>query len=176
MTRSTFGGLCLTLLALMPGASLAAQQGQKIAYIDSRQVLAAMPGYAPAESTYNKEVEGFRQEVEAMQGALDSAAAEFDQQSVMLSPTARASKRKELEAQRDKLEKRAAELREKAVTRERDLLEPLHNRVNQALDAVRAEGNYALIFDVSANSGIIVAADKSLDLTSKVVERLKARP
>lgn len=175
MTRSVFGGLCLSLLALIPGAPLAAQ-GQKIAYIDSRQVLAAMPGYAQAESTYNKEVEGYRQEVESMQGALDSAAADFDQQSVMLSPTARASKRKDLEGQRDKLEKRAAELRDKAVTRERELLEPMHNRVNQVLDGVRAEGNYSMIFDVSANSGIIVSADKSLDLTSKVVERLKAKP
>src|SRR4249919_1976688 len=99
MTRAMFGGLCLALLALIPGAPLAAQ-GQKIAYIDSRQVLAAMPGYSQAESTYNKEVEGYRQEVEAMQGALDSAAADFDQQSVMLSPTARANKRKDLEAQR----------------------------------------------------------------------------
>ena len=174
MTRAMFGGLCLSLLALIPGAPLAAQG--KIAYIDSRQVLAAMPGYAQAESTYNKEVEGYRLEVESMQGALDSAAADFDQQSVMLSPTARATKRKDLEAQRDKLEKRAAELRDKAVTRERELLEPMHNRVNEVLDGVRAEGNYSMIFDVSANSGIIVSADKSLDLTSRVVERLKAKP
>ncbi len=94
----------------------------------------------------------------------------------MLSPTARATKRKDLEAQRDRLEKRAAELRDKAVHRERELLEPMHTRVNEVLDGVRAEGNYAMIFDVSANSGIIVSADKSLDLTDKVVERLKAKP
>ena len=115
MIGSLSGRLGLALVALTLAAPLAAQQVQKIAYIDSRQVLAAMPGYAQAESTYNKEVQGYRQEVEGLQNALDSAAAEFDQQSVMLSPTARANKRKELEAQRDRMEKRAADLRDKAV-------------------------------------------------------------
>jgi outer membrane protein len=173
MPRLQFGRLCLILLALLPAARASGQQApQKLGYIDSRQVLASMPGYAQAESTYNKEVDGYRQEVESMQNALDSAAADFDQQSVMLSPTARAAKRKDL----DRLAKRAADLRDKAVQRERELLEPLHNRVNEILDGVRAEGNYAMIFDVSANSGLIVSADKSLDLTSKVVERLKAKP
>jgi outer membrane protein len=177
MPRPLFGRLCLILLALLPAARASGQQGpQKLGYIDSRQVLASMPGYAQAESTYNKEIDGYRQEVESMQNALDSAAADFDQQSVMLSPTARAAKRKDLETQRDRLEKRAADLRDKAVQRERELLEPLHNRVNEILDGVRAEGNYAMIFDVSANSGLIVSADKSLDLTGKVVERLKAKP
>jgi Skp family chaperone for outer membrane proteins len=176
MNRVAFGAFCLVLLALATGAPAQAQQGGlKIAYIDSRQVLAGMPGYAQAESTYNKEIAGFRQEVETLQNSLDSAAADFDQQSVMLSPTARATKRKDLEAQRDRLERRAAELRDKAGQRERELLEPMHTRVNEVLDGVRAEGNYAMIFDVSANSGIIVSADKSLDLTDKVVQRLKGK-
>ena len=79
MIGSLSGRFGLALVALTLTAPLAAQQGQKIAYIDSRQVLAAMPGYAQAESTYNKEVQGYRQEVEGLQSALDSAAAEFDQ-------------------------------------------------------------------------------------------------
>jgi outer membrane protein len=173
MIGSLSGRLCLTLVALVLAAPLAAQQ--KIAYIDSRQVLAAMPGYAQAESTYNKEVQGYRQEVEGLQSALDSAAAEFDQQSVMLSPTARANKRKELEAQRDRLEKRAADLRDKAVSRERELLEPMHSKVNDALDAVRADGNYAMIFDVSANSDCCLGGQVAGPYL-KVVERLKAKP
>ena len=48
--------------------------------------------------------------------------------------------------------------------------------MNDAIDAVRADGNYAMIFDVSANYGLIVSADKSLDVTDKVVEKLKAKP
>ena len=42
------------------------------------------------------------------------------------------------------------------------------------IEAVRSEGGYAFIFDVSTQGGNIVAADRSLDLTDKVIEKLKA--
>ena len=53
---------------------------------------------------------------------------------------------------------------------------PIHGQVNEAIEAVRAEGAYGMLFDVSANDGLIVAADKSLDLTQKVIDRIKAKP
>ena len=33
-----------------------------------------------------------------------------------------------------------------------------------------------IIFDVGANDGLIVTADKSLDLTQKVIDKVKAKP
>lgn len=158
-----------------PGA-LAAQGSGKIAYINARAVLLATPGYAQAESTYNRELAGFKAEMETLQSTLDSAAADFDQKSVMLSATAKTAKRKDLEAQRDQLEQRATALRDKAAQREQELLAPLHNKVNDAIESVRADGGYALIFDVSANDGLIVAADKTLEVTQKVIDKIKAQP
>jgi outer membrane protein len=165
----------LFLLAGMP-AALAAQGGQKIAFINARAVLLATPGYAQAESTYSRDLATFRSEVDRLQGSLDSAAADFEQKSVMLSATAKTAKRRELEAQRTKLEQRAGELRDKAAQREQELLSPLHGKVNDAIESVRAEGGYAVIFDVSANDGLIVAVDKSLELTQKVIDKIKAKP
>ena len=72
------------------------------------------------------------------------------------------------------LETRAQELQQKAQAREPELLAPLQQKVNAVIEAIRAEGNYALIFDVSAQGGNIVAADRSLDLTDRVIEKLKA--
>jgi outer membrane protein len=164
------------LALLVTPVALQAQAGAKIAYINSRTVLAAMPGYAQAESTYNREVAGFRTEVEQLQASLDSAAADFEQKSVMLSATAKTAKRRDLETQRDKLESRANELRDKAAQREQELLAPMHGKVNDAIESVRADGGYAMIFDVSANDGLIVAADKALEVTQKVIDKLKAGP
>ena len=171
------GGLVAALLlgGAVAATPAAAQQntGVKIAFLNSRAVLEATPGYAKAESTYTREVEGYRQEVGKLQAQLDSAAAEFDQQSVMLSPTARANRRRELEAQRDRLEQRAAELNERRAQRERELLEPIQNRVSTVIDGIRAEGNYSMIFDIAASGGMIVSADKSLDITQRVIQRLQ---
>jgi outer membrane protein len=170
------GWSVLLALALGPAALAAQQGGQKIAVLNSRAVLLATPGYAQAESTFTREREAARQELEKLQASLDSAAADFDQKSVMLSPSARTSRRKELEEQRNRLEQRANELQDRLAQRERELIEPIHNRVSEVIEGVRSEGNYALIFDVNANTGLIVAVDKALDVTQKVIERIKARP
>jgi len=54
------GSMMLAMLALVPAAlSAQAAAGTKVGYINSRAVLLATPGYAQAESTYNRELAGF---------------------------------------------------------------------------------------------------------------------
>jgi len=155
--------------------SLSAQQGgSKVAYVNTQAILKQTPGYVKAESTFTKELETYRVEVQKLQATLDSAASDFDQQSVMLSPTQRAAKRKDLQAQQQKLEQRTQELQQRAATRERELLDPIQSKVNSVIEGVRAAGNYAMIFDVSAPNNGIVTADKSIDLTQRVIQQLKA--
>ena len=156
--------------------SLAAQQAgtPKLAYVNTQAILKQTPGYVKAESTFTKELANYRVEVQKLQASLDSAASDFDQQSVMLSPTQRAAKRKDLQAQQQKLEQRTQELQQRAATRERELLDPIQSKVNSVIEGVRAAGNYAMIFDVSAPNNGIVTADKSLDLTQRVIQQLKA--
>ena len=169
-------GACLVTLTMLGVAPAAAQQqgGVKIAYVNSQAILKQTPGYAQAESTFAKELESYRGEVQKLQASLDSSASDFEQQSVMLSPTQRAAKRKDLEGQQQNLEKRTQELQQKAATRERELLDPIQSKVNSVIEGMRASGNYAMIFDVSAPNSGIVTADKSLDLTQKVIQQLKS--
>jgi outer membrane protein len=166
----------LAAMSVVGAGSLAAQQGgsAKIAYVNTQAILKQTPGYVKAESTFTKELANYRVEVQKLQATLDSAASDFDQQSVMLSPTQRAAKRKDLQAQQQKLEQRTQELQQQAATRERELLDPIQSKVNSVIEGVRAAGNYAMIFDVSAPNNGIVTADKSLDLTQRVIQQLKA--
>ncbi len=146
----------------------------KVAFVNARKVLQSTPGWSAAEQTFTKESDGYRVELQKLQATLDSAASDFEQQSVVLSPTQRQAKRTELDQKRQALEQKAQDLQQKAQQRETELLAPLQAKVNTVIEAMRAEGNYAMIFDVSAQGGNIVAADRSLDLTDKVIEKLKA--
>src|SRR5213593_4206171 len=164
-------------LALVTGTGAAAQAPSpgpqlRIGFVKSREILQSTPGYAAAESTFNKEVQGFRDEVQKLQQQLDSAVQAFDQQSIALSPTAKQAKQKELQS----LQQRVDELQDRAAQRERELLAPIQQRVNSVVQGLRAEGNYALILDADAPGSNIVAADPALDLTSKVVQRLRQNP
>ena len=166
----------LVLAALPAAAQTAGQPTLKIAFINSRAILQQTPGYAAAESTFNKEVQGFRDEVQKLQQQLDSAVRVFDQQSIALSPAAKEAKQRELQQLQQKFEQRSSELQDRAQQRERELLAPIQARVNGIIQGIRAEGNYQLIFDADAPGNNIVAADQSLDITSKVLARLKGSP
>jgi Skp family chaperone for outer membrane proteins len=146
----------------------------RIGFVNIQAILKASPGYAKAESTFAKELEGYRSEVQKLQAGLDSAAQDFEAQSAVLSPTQRTQKRKDLEAQQEKLQQRTQELQQKAASRERELLDPIQTRVNSVIEGIRAAGNYAIIFDVSTPGNGIVTGDKSLDLTQRVMQQLQA--
>lgn len=157
------------------GSTVAAQATPptKVAFVNARVLLQGMPGYTKAESTFTKELEASRAEVQRMQAQLDSAVADFEQQQVMLSPTNRAAKRKELDAKNQTLQQRQQEVQQRLAQRERDLLQPMQERLSAVIDGVRAEGNYAMIIDLGAQGLGIVTYDKSLDITERVLARLK---
>jgi outer membrane protein len=159
--------------AAKPAAGTAASGASRVAFLNAQRILQATPGWSAAESTFAKESDGYRTELQRLQATLDSAASDFEQQSVVLSPSQRQAKRQELENKRQQVEQRAQELQQKAGQRQRELLEPLQGRVNGIIEAVRAEGGYAIVFDVSAPGNSVVAADRTLDLTERVIQRLK---
>jgi outer membrane protein len=157
-----------------PKPSTADVEATRIGFVNIQAILKATPGYAKAESTFSKELDGYRTEVQKLQAGLDSAAQDFEAQSAVLSPSQRTQRRKDLEAQQEKLQQRTQELQQKAATRERELLDPIQTRVNSVIEGIRAAGNYAIIFDVSAPGNGIVTGDKSLDLTQRVLQQLQA--
>ena len=90
----------------------------------------------------------------------------------MLSPSNRAVERKKLEDQAGVMQQQVADLRQKASERQRELLDPIEQRVVAVIESLRVEGNYAVVFDVSSQGSNIVTADPALDLTKKAIDRL----
>jgi outer membrane protein len=146
----------------------------RVAWVSSQDILRQTPGYAVAESTFAREFRSSESEIQKLQQQLDSAVQAFEQGSIALSPTARQTKQRELQGLQQRFQQRGQELQLRAQQRERELLEPITQRVTSVIQGIRAEGNYAFIFDVPNPS--IIAADPSLNLTSRVLERLRQAP
>ena len=179
MQRHVLVSLAVLAAASLPravvgqGPSAAPAAPLKIAIINSREIMQRTPGYAVAESTYLKEVEVYRTEVQKLQQQLDSAVQAFDQQSIALSPAARQQKQKDLQAMQQRMEQRTNELQDKARQREQELLAPLQTRVNSVIAGIRAELNYSLILDADAAGGLIAGYDPALNITNRVLQRLQ---
>lgn len=151
-----------------------ASQGARFGWVNSQLIIRQVPGYAAAESTLNAEIGVYRTEVQRMQTALDSMVRAYDQQQIALSPTSRQTKQQEIRETQQRLEQRYNELQTQAAERERELVAPLEERVKGVIEGIRAERNLLFIFDVGAPGNNVIAADRSLDLTAVVVQRLQA--
>ena len=172
------GSLAAVAVAMTLGAAPAAAQQPaaaqaRVAFVNMRRILAETPGYAQAETTFVKEMSGYRTEYQKLQVSLDSAATDFEQQATLLSATARATRRRDLETRQAALEQRGQELQQRIATRERELLDPIQTRVVGVIERLRAAGGYSIVFDVSTQANNVVTADKALDLSEQVIAELK---
>ena len=160
--------------AASPAAGPSTSIGLKIGFVSSRQILQRTPGYAAAESTFTREVQGYRDEVQKLQQQLDSAVQAFDQASIALSPAVKQQRQRDLQGMQQRLQQRTDSLQQRAQVRESELLQPIQARVNSIIQGLRAEGNFAFIFDADSPGSPIVAADPTLDLTARVLQRLQS--
>src|SRR5437762_120391 len=64
------------------------------------------------------------------------------------------------------------EIKRQSQERQRGLMLPIQARVSDVIHGLRAEGNYALIFDADYPTSNMVAAGRCLDITPEVIERL----
>jgi len=186
ITRSMFGIAAFLTVTVGAPAMLAAQdptpqqptlpQQAKFAWVNSQLVIQQTPGYAAAESTLNVEVEGFRLEVQQLQGQLDSMIRTYDQQEIVLTPSNRQAKQQEIRDMQTRLEQRYTELQTLAAERERELVAPIEERVRGVIEGIRAERNLSFVFDVASPGNNIIAADRTLNLTAMIVQRLNPPP
>ena len=146
----------------------------RLVWINSQAVLAATPGRAAAESLFTREMTGYRAEVQRLQTAFDSAVAEYNRAAPVMTPAAKSQREDQLRQMQQRNQARAQELDTQAQSREAELTAPIMQRVNAVIEGVRAEFSYAFVFDVAAQGNPIVTADRALDITAFVIQRLQA--
>jgi len=163
------------LAAQQPAAPAPAQAAPlRLAYINSQVILANTPGRAEAESLFAREMVGFRAEAQRLQQQLDSTVAEYNRTGLVLSPTARQAREAEIRTLQQRAQQRAQDLDQQAQQREAQLTAPIMQRVNAVIEGIRAEFNIAMIFDAAGQGAALVTADRSLDISPLVIQRLQA--
>lgn len=170
---SVSGLLAAALLSFgVSGAE--AQAAQKFAYINSQKILAEAPGSAQAQQTLQRESATYRTQADSMERDLQRLQDAFNSQQATLSATVKQQRQTELQQKFAAYQQRMNQLQQTAQQREAQLVEPIMKRIRDTIELIRKEGGYAMIFD--AGSSGMVAADTTLDLTDRVLARLRATP
>ena len=174
--RATRLALVLSAASAAPALAQSAPPAAappKIAYIDSKVVLSRAPGRQQAEDTFNKEMEASRAQVQKMGDSLQTMIADYQKTQATLAQTVRDQREAAIRKKQEDYQSRAGSLDQQMQQRQMELVKPIMDQIRKVLDEIRQEDGYAFILDAGSEAGVIVAADRNLDITEKVIARLK---
>lgn len=168
-------GFAFAASMIIAAVSAAQTAAQKLGYINSAQILQGAPGRAEAEAQFEKEVAAYRAQLQRMSDSLQQMDSVFQREAPQLDSAARVARGRVIAEREQSYQQRANALNQQMQNRQAELVRPIMEQLQKVLEALRAEEHYAMIFDVAAGSGsVVVSADKSLDITARVLARLKA--
>lgn len=172
MFRRSFAPLVLGAIAL---AAAPAGAQQKFAFVDSRVIVQRAPGAIAAQAVLEKESAEMQARVKVWQDSLQGMVDSYQKIRATLQPATQATREKAIQDKQAEYAKRAEDMDQAMQVRQQELSQPVMAQIRETLEDLRKEEGYTFIFDVAA-TGVIVAADKNLDLTEKVIGRLKPIP
>ncbi|MFN5154361.1 MAG: OmpH family outer membrane protein [Gemmatimonadota bacterium] len=170
-----FRALILAALTVAAMAAPAAAQ-TKVAFVDTRKILQEMPSRNQIEARLRTEIDALGSREKVMVDSLNAMLNSFQKDSATLSQADRTKRFTEMQAfdarYRDTLEV----LQQEAQAKQAEAMQPLFDQIREALEMVRAAEGYAMIFDMGAQANPVVAMDKNLDLSDKVIARIRTMP
>jgi outer membrane protein len=161
--------------AVLPAAAQqpASAPALRIAYVNTQAIFDAAPGRAEAEAQFEKEMGALREQVKRMDDSLNAMVGDYQKNAARLDSATRSRRETAIRTRQDEYRQRASSLEQQLGQRRDALLQPIMERIRTALDQIRAEDGYALILNNDPQGSLIVSADKNLDITERVVARLK---
>ena len=167
------GALALPALTGLAAAQNGAAQTPKFAYVDSRVILQRAPGSAAIQAQITKERSDAQASVTRMQDSLRAMYDAYIKEQPTLTAAQKETREKALQQRNADFDQQVSRLDQEMQKRQYDLIQPMMAQIREVLDAIRNEDHYTFIFDVGNDPGLIVAADNNLDITDKVIGRLK---
>jgi outer membrane protein len=156
------------------GASSAIVQGpSKFAYINSDLIMSQAPGLAQIEADLKKVLDPLEKRMRAMQDSNAALVAEYRKTEATLTPAARLERTESYEKRSAGWTVEAEQIQQKVMDARAAASRPLMQLFKTVIDEIRAEDGYTFIFDVGGEGQGIVAADKNLDISDKVLARLR---
>ncbi len=171
MRTSVFVGFTMMLCGATTVAS-AQTAVPRFAYVNSQVILQSAPGRNEAEAAFQKEYQALEAQAKKLTDSLQALTVAFQKDEPGLSPQAREARIKVLRDHETEFDGKVQRLREQAQQKEAELMQPIVDNVKKVLEDFRTENSYTFIFDVGQGS-VIVAADKNLDVTERVIAKLR---
>ena len=156
----------LMLMLLAPMATFA----QKFGHVDTQSVIQSLPEFSRA----NGEIEAlgmqYENDLKASQDELQRKAEEYDKNKSTMNATKQQETEASLQEMYTRIQQQAAQNQQDFQKAQQDKLQPIFNKVRQAIETVGKAGGYVYIMEVG--SVLYINDTLSKDITSEVKSQL----
>lgn len=166
----------LLLLAVMflLGISVNAQQNQRIAYVDSDYILENIPEYTDAQEEINQLSKKWEKEITALFQAAQELDREYQAESVLLSEDQKRKKKEAITAKRQEAENLRMQYygpEGELFAKRAELIQPIQEKVYNAINQVALTKNYAFVFDKAAGTSMLYCNEKN-DISDEILDEI----
>lgn len=166
----------ILLLAVMflLGITVNAQQNQRIAYVDSDYILENIPEYADAQEEINQLSKQWEKEITALYQEAQEMDREYKAESVLMSEDQKRKKKEAIAAKRQEAENLRMQYygpEGELYAKRAELIQPIQEKVYNAINQVALTKNYAFVFDKAAGTTMLYCNDKN-DISDEILDEI----
>ena len=155
--------LILMLMLCAPMAVFA----QKFGKVNTQVVVQSLPDYAKAQGEMAALSKQKENDLKSMQDELTRKYQEYDKSKSAMNPTKQKETEEELQGLNAKIQQAYQDAQKELSEKNNALLEPILNKVQNAITAVGKAGGYTTIFEIGT-SGVVFFGDNVKDVTEEV--------
>lgn len=167
--------LVLLALFLTMGVTMVKAQGnQKYAYVDTDYILQNIPEYGDAQEEINQMSVNWQKELKTLRDKLDQMKRDYQTESVLLSDDMKNKKEAAITAKEQELAALQMQYfgpEGQLFTKRIELIQPIQEKVYNAINQVAQVKNYSFVFDKAAGTTILYCNDK-FDISDDVLDEI----
>ena len=163
-----FLGVSLFVLSGVANAQM------KIAYVNSAEIVESMPESAKVKSNLEAYYNELQSQLQTMLTEYSNKVQDYEANQATLSNLVKQSKEKEIVDMENRIQQFRANAEEEMVKKQEELLKPVLDKVQNAINAVGKEKGYTYIIDNAAGTIIYMGAD-AIDASKDVKAKLSAK-
>jgi outer membrane protein len=172
-SKNLFSLMVIAGFVVLILASSGYAQIAKFGYVDSDRIFAEFKEWGKAQEEFNIQYKAWDDEAKTMQKELEEIMTEYEKQKLILSAEKKKEREAVIDTKRQALDSFTKDIFGPAGTAERknnELVKPLLEKINAAIERAATEGNYDFVY----NSSGLAYAKKEYEMTDKVLKLLEA--
>jgi len=165
----------LLLLVVAGGlVSLEKANAQQYAFVDMDYIMSNMPAYEAAQEQLEQQSAQWEKEIQDIYKEVEQLYKNYQKESVFLSQEMKTQREEEiieLEGKAKSLQRQYFGPDGEMSKRQEELIQPIQEKVSEAIETIAQEENIDAVFNKSGNAGVVYVKPRE-DISDRVLEHL----